>query len=64
LSYTQANFFFLATPDEAEKLARIAALVQHRCHPRAADVVHTLVNLKLDAFPARLCTATVQQLAH
>ena len=45
----------MATPDdEAEKLARIAALVQHRCHPRAADVVHTLVNLKLGAFPARV----------
>jgi hypothetical protein len=44
----------MATPDEAEKLARIATLVQHRCHPRAADVVHTLVNLKLGAFPARV----------
>jgi hypothetical protein len=38
---------------EEDKLARIAALVQHRCHPRAADVVHTLVNLRLGALPER-----------
>jgi hypothetical protein len=44
----------MADEVEREKLARIAALVQHRCHPRAADVVHTLVNVKLGAFPGRV----------
>jgi hypothetical protein len=39
---------------DEDKLARISQLVQHRCHPRAADLVHTLVNLKLGSFPERL----------
>ena len=37
-----------------DKLARIAALRQHRCHPRAADVVHTLVNFKAGEVPGRV----------
>ena len=32
---------------------RIANLRPHRCHPRAADVVHTLLSLQLTSFPAR-----------
>ena len=59
-----AGYFFLAqvmdakSPSKESIEERVSKLKQHRCHPRAADLVHVIMGVQVTLIPARLSLLT------